>query len=74
MAVNQKPVRFQIKIKACPHCDADEVVIMASRTSHCVADLLYRWQSGDLHCDIPCVIGNHDQLRKMVEIMHRPKH
>ncbi|GGJ82415.1 formyltetrahydrofolate deformylase [Pseudomonas matsuisoli] len=43
------------------------VVLMASRESHCLADLLHRWQSGDLDCDIPCVIANHDDLRGMVE-------
>lgn len=43
------------------------VVLMASRESHCLADLLHRWHSGELDCDIPCVIANHDELRSMVE-------
>jgi len=43
------------------------VVILVSQEDHCLADLLYRWQSGDLECDIPCVISNHDTLRAMVE-------
>ncbi len=43
------------------------VVIMASRASHCIADLLHRWHSGELYCDIPCVISNHENLRSMVE-------
>ena len=43
------------------------VVLMASRESHCLADLLHRWHSGELDCDIPCVISNHDDLRSMVE-------
>lgn len=43
------------------------VVIMASHASHCIADLLHRWHSGELYCDIPCVISNHDNLRSMVE-------
>lgn len=44
-----------------------QVVILASHASHCLADLLYRWHSGELYCDIPCVIANHEHLRDMVE-------
>ena len=43
------------------------VVLFASKEDHCVADLLYRWRSGDLECDIPCVIANHEDLRALVE-------
>ncbi|MAM58090.1 MAG: formyltetrahydrofolate deformylase [Salinicola sp.] len=42
------------------------VVVMVSRESHCLVDLLYRWSAGELDCDIPCVISNHDDLRAMV--------
>tara|TARA_R110001583_G_scaffold4806_9_gene27242 strand:+ start:1116 stop:1970 length:855 start_codon:yes stop_codon:yes gene_type:complete len=43
------------------------VVILASHASHCLADILHRWHSGELDCDIPCVISNHENLRSMVE-------
>jgi len=43
------------------------VVLMASKQSHCLADLLHRWRSGELDCDIPCVISNHNDLKEMVE-------
>lgn len=43
------------------------VVLMASRESHCLADLLHRWHSDELECEIACVISNHDDLRSMVE-------
>lgn len=43
------------------------VVIMVSRESHCLVDLLYRWSVGELDCDIPCVISNHEELRSLVE-------
>ncbi|MBU2864884.1 formyltetrahydrofolate deformylase [Reinekea forsetii] len=43
------------------------VVLMCSRDSHCLADILNRWHSGDLPCDIPCVISNHEDLRSLVE-------
>lgn len=44
-----------------------KVVIMASHASHCLADLLYRWKSDELACEITCVISNHENLREMVE-------
>lgn len=51
-----------------------KVVLMASHASHCLADLLYRWKAGELGCDIPCVISNHENLRGMVEWHGIPFH
>jgi formyltetrahydrofolate deformylase len=50
------------------------VVLLASKASHCLADILHRWHSGELDCDIPCVISNHDNLRSMVEWHGIPFH
>jgi len=44
-----------------------KVVILASKQSHCLSDLLDRWHSNDLHCDIVAVISNHDEQRALVE-------
>ena len=43
------------------------VVLMVSRLDHCLADLLWRWRSGELPIEIPLVLSNHDQLRPLVE-------
>lgn len=51
-----------------------KVVILASHASHCLADILYRWHSEELHCDIAAVIANHDNLRGMVEWHNIPFH
>ena len=50
------------------------VAILASHASHCIADILHRWHSEDLYCDIPCVISNHENLRSMVEWYDIPFH
>ena len=50
------------------------VILMASKESHCLADLLYRYSSKELFCEIPCVISNHDDLRSMVEWHDSPYH
>lgn len=51
-----------------------KVVLMCSKDSHCLADILNRWHSGDLDCDIPCVISNHEELRSLVEWHGIPFH
>lgn len=50
------------------------VVVMASHASHCLADILHRWKSGELACQIPCVVSNHENLRSMVEWHGIPFH
>lgn len=50
------------------------VVMMASKDSHCLSDLLDRWSSGDIKCDIPCVISNHEYLRGLTEHYGIPFH
>jgi formyltetrahydrofolate deformylase len=43
------------------------LAILASREAHCLTDVLHRWQTGDLGCEIGAVISNHDALRDLVE-------
>jgi formyltetrahydrofolate deformylase len=50
------------------------VVLLVSKFDHCLVDLLYRWKSGELECDIPCVISNHEALRSYVEWHGIPYH
>ncbi|GED21956.1 formyltetrahydrofolate deformylase [Halomonas halmophila] len=50
------------------------MVLMVSRESHCLVDLLYRWTAGELDCDIAAVISNHDDLRSLVEWHAIPFH
>ena len=42
-------------------------VLMVSKLGHCLADLLWRWRSGELAFDIPLVIANHAEFRHVVE-------
>lgn len=43
-----------------------KVVIMVSRFSHCLNDLLYRWRIGALPINIVAVISNHLDHQKLV--------
>lgn len=50
------------------------VVILASKQNHCLADLLHRWHSGELHCDIACVISNHTDAQELASWHNIPFH
>lgn len=65
---------FGMRWKLVDSARPQKVVIMASHDPHCLADLLHRWQSNDLPCEISCVISNHDTLRRMVEWNGIPFH
>ncbi len=43
------------------------VALMASRTEHCLLDLLWRASRGELDMDVAWVISNHEELRADVE-------
>jgi len=43
------------------------LLLMVSQHGHCLNDLLFRWQSGQLAVDIPAVVSNHDSFRALVE-------
>ncbi|MCR5879310.1 formyltetrahydrofolate deformylase [Phenylobacterium sp. J367] len=36
-----------------------KVMILASQTDHCLADLIWRWRQGELPMDIAAVVSNH---------------
>ena len=41
--------------------------IFVSKQDHCLLELLWQWQSGELNVDIPLVISNHPDLQSTVE-------
>tara|TARA_B110000503_G_scaffold140532_1_gene231662 strand:+ start:23121 stop:23996 length:876 start_codon:yes stop_codon:yes gene_type:complete len=65
---------FGMQWRVRDNSDLQRVVVLASHASHCLADILYRFKSGELACQIPCVISNHENLRAMVEWHGIPFH
>lgn len=45
-----------------------------SKEGHCLNDLLYRWQSGQLPIDIRAVMSNHRDLEPLVAKFQLPFH
>lgn len=50
------------------------VVVLVSKSGHCLYDLLSRWRSQELEIDIASVISNHDLFRGLVEWHGIPYH
>ncbi|MEE9927213.1 formyltetrahydrofolate deformylase [Microvirgula aerodenitrificans] len=50
------------------------MAIFVSKYEHCLVDLLHRWRIGELGCDIPLVISNHEDCRRLVEFNGIPFH
>jgi formyltetrahydrofolate deformylase len=48
-------MRWRLKLMA----ELPRVALFVSRYLHCLADILYRHQTGELRCSIPLVISNH---------------
>jgi formyltetrahydrofolate deformylase len=52
--------------------DRPRVAIFVSKYDHCLQDLLYRHQSGELRCEIPLIISNHPDIQPIADFYHIP--
>ena len=50
------------------------VAVFVSHTDHCLYDLLLRHRAGELECQIPLIVSNHDKLRLVAEQFGVPYH
>jgi formyltetrahydrofolate deformylase len=41
------------------------VALFCSQYLHCMADLLHRWRTGELLCEIPVIISNHRDVERL---------
>ncbi|TWS17982.1 formyltetrahydrofolate deformylase [Tsukamurella asaccharolytica] len=48
------------------------ILVMVSRLSHCLNDLIYRWRAGNLGGELVAVVSNHEDLRPMAEAAGLP--
>ncbi len=60
--------RFGMEYKLTHSGHRKRVALMVSRPDHCLLDLLWRWRRGELGCDIPLVVSNHEDLRADVAL------
>ncbi len=43
------------------------VLVMVSKYDHCLVDLLYRYDNGELPVEIPLIVSNHEDCRPLAE-------
>jgi formyltetrahydrofolate deformylase len=48
------------------------MIILVSKYDHCLVDLLYRHQSGELACEIPLIISNHPDNQPIADFYKIP--
>jgi formyltetrahydrofolate deformylase len=63
-------LRWRLELSRLPH----RVALFVSKYDHCLADLLYRHQSGELPCDIPLVVSNHPDAKRWADFYGIPFH
>ena len=76
--------RMNMKWQVALSSDRLRVAMFVSKYDHCLVDLLYRWHTGELACDIPLIISNHPDAQRhadfygipfhCIEVTHENKH
>jgi formyltetrahydrofolate deformylase len=66
--------QFQMRWRLEQSAARPRLAIFVSRYDHCLADLLYRHQSGELACEIPLVVSNHTSAERLSEFYRIPFH
>jgi formyltetrahydrofolate deformylase len=59
--------RFDMTCRVEQSSRRHRLALFVSKYDHCLVDLLYRHQTGELACDIPLVLGNHPDARRWAE-------
>ena len=66
--------RFQMRWRLETSQRPLRVAVFVSRYDHCLVDLLYRHQGGELPCAIPLIVSNHPDARRWAEFYKLPYH
>lgn len=59
--------KFQMDWKLFPLKRKKKLAIFVSKEDHCLVELLWQWQAGDLDAEISMVISNHTDMQEYVE-------
>lgn len=66
--------KFQMHWKVSLSSRKPRMAIFVSKYEHCLVDLLHRWRIGELGCDIPLIVSNHEDCRRIAEFNGIPYH
>lgn len=59
--------KFNMSWEIYNQVDPIKTIIMVSKFDHCLNDILYRYNKGELNLDIQAIVSNHQDLRPMAE-------
>jgi len=66
-SLNEGLAKYSPTLHIRPTSQRPRALIMVTKESHCLRDLLYLNELGELKVEIPLVISNHEDLRQLVE-------
>jgi formyltetrahydrofolate deformylase len=66
-SLNQGLAKFNPSLHIRPTAQKPRALVMVTKESHCLRDLLYLEDLGELNIEIPLVISNREDLRTLVE-------
>jgi formyltetrahydrofolate deformylase len=66
--------RFQMTWSVALSACRPKVAIFVSKYDHCLVDLLHRHKGGELRCDIPLIVSNHEDCRGLADYYGIPFH
>ena len=65
---------FQMQWQLAYSAARPAVAIFVSQQQHCLVDLLFRHQIGELRCEIPLIVSNHEAARELAAFYGIPFH
>ena len=66
-SLNEGLGKFSPTLHIRPTQSKPRALVLVTKESHCLRDLLYLLELGELHIEIPVVVSNHEDLRSLVE-------
>ena len=64
--------KFSMQWRLAQSSHRPRMIILVSKYDHCLVDLLYRHQSGELACEIPLIISNHPDNQAVADFYKIP--
>lgn len=64
--------KFQMDWKVVYSDSKPKIAIFVSQEEHCLADLLFRYKSSELYCDILLVVSNHPNAKPLADFYGVP--
>lgn len=66
-AIREVAERFAMTWRLTWADDVPRMALFVSKYDHCLVDLLWRHKAGELPCEIPLIVSNHEALRPLAE-------